>query len=114
AEGQIIFATRITELENLDPLTAALGRAQAVAYHVNEGLTKFSPTGEIVPGLAESWEVSDDNLTYTFHLRDGVTWHDGEAFTADDVVFTFEAAGGPEAQSRAKNTLDAYVSDVTA
>lgn len=112
--GQIVFATRTTELENLNPLTTALGRAQAVAYHINEGLTKFSPTGEILPGLAESWDVSDDNLTYTFQLRDGVTWHDGEPFTAADVLFTFATAMAEGAPSRAKGTLDTYVASVEA
>ncbi len=49
----------------------------------------FSDAGlSIVPGLAESWEVSDDGLTWTFHLRDGVKWHDGYPFTAEDVAFT--------------------------
>ena len=43
---------------------------------------------QIVPGLAESWEISDDGLTYTFHLREGVTFQNGDPFTADDVVFT--------------------------
>lgn len=45
---------------------------------------------EITGDLAESWEVSEDGLTWTFHLREGVVWHDGEALTADDVVYTFE------------------------
>jgi peptide/nickel transport system substrate-binding protein len=44
---------------------------------------------EVEPGLAESWEISEDGLTYTFHLRQGVTWHDGESFTAEDVEFTY-------------------------
>ncbi len=113
-DGQIVFATRITELESLNPLTVALSRAQAVAYHVNEGLTKFSPTGEIVPGLAESWEISEDNLTYTFKLRENVTWHDGQPFTADDVLFTFEIAMAETTESRAKGTLETYVEGVIA
>ena len=45
----------------------------------------------VEPALAESWEVSEDGLTYTFHLRQDVVWHDGEPFTADDVVFTYDA-----------------------
>ena len=45
---------------------------------------------ELLPGLATAWEVSEDNLTYTFTLREGVTFHNGEAFTADDVVATWE------------------------
>lgn len=46
--------------------------------------------GSLNPGLAETWELSDDGLEVTFHLRDGVSWHDGEPFTAQDVVFNFE------------------------
>lgn len=46
--------------------------------------------GNPVPQLAESWDISDDGLTYTFHLRENAQWHDGEPFTADDVVFTVE------------------------
>ncbi len=45
----------------------------------------------IEPALAESWDISEDGLTYTFHLRQDVTWHDGEPFTSEDVVFTFNA-----------------------
>lgn len=52
---------------------------------------------EILPDLAESWEVSDDNLTWTFHLRQGVTWHDGSDFTADDVAFSIEVCLDPAA-----------------
>jgi len=45
---------------------------------------------EIVPSLAKRWSVEEDNKTYTFHLREGIQWSDGEAFTADDVMFTFD------------------------
>lgn len=55
------------------------------------GLTRLGLDGEVLPDLAENWEVSADRLTYTFHLRSGVSWHDGEPFTADDVIFTIEA-----------------------
>ncbi len=61
-----------------------------VALAVYDGLVGVSREQEIIPELAESWEISDDNLTYTFNLQQGVNWHDGEPFTADDVVFTFE------------------------
>jgi peptide/nickel transport system substrate-binding protein len=53
-----------------------------------EGLTQVDERNEIVPLLAERWQVSEDGLTYTFALRDSVRWQDGEPFTADDVVFT--------------------------
>jgi peptide/nickel transport system substrate-binding protein len=54
------------------------------------GLTETNGvTTEVEPALAESWEFSEDGLVWTFHLRKGVTWFDGERFTADDVVFTY-------------------------
>ena len=55
---------------------------------IYQGLIKFSPTLEPLPELAKSWEISEDKRTYTFHLQEGVTWHDGQPFTADDVVFS--------------------------
>lgn len=52
-------------------------------------------SGEPIPDLAESWEVSDDNLTYTYHLRDGLTFSDGSPLTADDVEFTLTLLNDP-------------------
>ncbi len=52
-------------------------------------------TGQPAPDLAESWEISPDGMTYTFHLRQGVTWHNGDPFTADDVKFTIDAILDP-------------------
>ncbi|MFC2030082.1 ABC transporter substrate-binding protein [Chloroflexota bacterium] len=58
---------------------------------VYEGLVSYGPgSNEIVPMLAESWEVSDDGLTYTFNLRDDVTFHDGTPFNADAVLYNFD------------------------
>jgi peptide/nickel transport system substrate-binding protein len=57
-------------------------------------------TYDLIPALAESWDISDDGTVYTFNLRRGVTWHDGEPFTADDVVFTYEQIiTNPEARA---------------
>lgn len=55
-----------------------------------EALTSIAPDGSTLPWLAESFEVSDDGLTYTFHLRDGVVFHNGEALTAADVLANFQ------------------------
>ena len=64
-----------------------------------DGLTAHDENNEIVPGLAESWELDDATNTYTFHLRDDVNWHDGEKFTADDVEFTIKAIMDPDNES---------------
>ena len=53
-----------------------------------EGLVKLDADGEIVPLLARTWQVSPDRRTYTFTLRKGVTFSNGEPFTADDAVFS--------------------------
>ena len=61
-----------------------------ITYRLHAGLTDVNPiTDKVEPALAKSWEISEDGLTITFHLRQGLQWSDGEPFTADDVVFTF-------------------------
>jgi peptide/nickel transport system substrate-binding protein len=61
-----------------------------------EGLTMVNERNEIVPLLAERWQVSDDGLEYDFYLRDDVRWQDGEPFTADDVLFTIGLVQSPD------------------
>lgn len=65
---------------------------------IYDNLIRFNPLdggATIIPDLATTWEVSDDGLSYTFHLRDGVVWHDGTPFTADDVIATFDRRRNP-------------------
>nr|MBC7245475.1 peptide ABC transporter substrate-binding protein [Chloroflexota bacterium] len=64
------------------------------------GLTRADENGQIQPDLADTWEISPDNLTYTFHLRQNVRWHDGTPFTADDVVFTINILRSPDFQGQ--------------
>jgi len=59
------------------------------------GLTSADERGQIQLDLADKWEISKDNLSYTFHLRQDVRWHDGTPFTADDVVFTIDVLRAP-------------------
>jgi peptide/nickel transport system substrate-binding protein len=63
---------------------------------VFSGLTRLAPDGRVIPDLAESWEISDDGTQYTFTLRNGVVWHDGEELTANDVVFTWSILNNEE------------------
>ncbi len=68
-----------------------------VGHLVMESLLRVDPrTGALLPELAESWDVDDAHVRWVFHLRHGVSWHDGEPFTADDVVFTFERLLDPD------------------
>ncbi len=86
----------------LDPTAGAAEAIDVVVYqNVFEGLTRIDETGAVQPGLASSWTISEDGLNYTFALEDGVTFHDGTSFDAEDVKFTFErilAEGSVNAQ----------------
>ena len=84
---------------------------QYVTGKIYESLLTYTHDLEPQPGLAESWEISDDGLSITFNLREGVKWHDGEPFTADDVVFSMTDML-PEAHGRAKVILNRYLDDV--
>ncbi|MBL4543193.1 MAG: ABC transporter substrate-binding protein [Rhodobacteraceae bacterium] len=95
------------EPPNLDPTAGAAGAIDEVVYaNLFEGLTRFREDGSIAPGLAESWEVSEDGRSYTFHLRDGVRFHDGTAFDAGDVVFSLDRARGPDSTNAQKALFD--------
>ena len=100
------------EPPHLDPTSAAAGAIDQVTYaNIFEGLTRFTSTGAIVPALAESWEISDDGLTYTFHLHDGVKFHDGTTMDAEDVKFSLDRARGEDSQN-AQKALFAAISEV--
>lgn len=62
-------------------------------------MTDHDGNNEVVPRLAKSWDYDEENFTYTFHLEEGVKWHDGEPFTAEDVKFTIEAIMDPANES---------------
>jgi peptide/nickel transport system substrate-binding protein len=66
------------------------GPSQMVIGNIYDGLLRFDEKLQPMPGLATEWKVSPDGMVYTFRLKDGVTWHDGKPFTADDVVFTVD------------------------
>ena len=79
------------EPPHLDPTAGAAAAIDEIVYaNVFEGLTRIDQNGVVQPQLATSWDISGDGLTYTFHLKDGVTFHDGTAFDASDVVFSLD------------------------
>src|SRR3954466_10348248 len=81
---------------SMDPaLSTDVPTGRAVAY-IFDGLTRFTPDAKVVPGLAKSWDISPDGLTYTFHLHSGVKFHDGSNFTAKNVVSTFQRVLDPK------------------
>ncbi|MCR4337378.1 MAG: ABC transporter substrate-binding protein [Candidatus Omnitrophica bacterium] len=88
--GQLVLATT-SDPKSFNAITAKETSTTLVTSYMFEGLTRVNGvTMQVEPHLAESWEVSEDGLTWTFHLRDDVQWFDGQPLTADDVVFTFQ------------------------
>jgi peptide/nickel transport system substrate-binding protein len=84
---------------NLDPHLTVLAAAGVVVPFAYEGLVTVDPGLNPVPSLAESWTISDDLLTYTFALRPEVMFHNGRAFVADDVLYSFNRVLDPEVAS---------------
>lgn len=75
---------------SLNPAITTSGNVHPVTDQIFNGLVGLDERMQPVPELAERWSVEDDGRRYVFHLRHGVTWHDGQPFTAADVKFTFE------------------------
>ena len=83
-----------TEIDSLDPFNATAGDTKTVMDQIFDGLLDVDEDGNLVPDLAESYEISEDGLTDTFKLKEGVKFHDGSDFTADDVYYTYDKLSG--------------------
>lgn len=85
--------------QRINPLFAYLNDTDRdLTTLVFSGLTRLGPDGEVLPDLAESWEISPDGRSVTFRLRPGIVWHTGSPLTAADVVFTYNLLGDPKLQ----------------
>ncbi len=94
------------EPESVDPHLARTTQAHTVQRDLFEGLVRYSPQGELVPGAAERWAVSPDGLTYTFYLREDGRWSNGDPVLASDFVASFRRLVDPETASFYAETLD--------
>ena len=96
AVGKKILTIQLgPDVESIDPaLNSAVDGANYILFAF-DNLLKMDKDGKVVPGLAEKYEVSDDQLTWTFHLRDGLKWSDGSALTADDFVYSWQRLVDP-------------------
>lgn len=107
----------LTSLLTPEPPTLALAMNQQTptyiaATKIFEGLLQYDLELKPMPMLAKSWEISDDQLTYTFKLQENVKWHDGKPFTAADAVFSLDVLLR-EVHPRARNTMN-YAESITA
>ncbi len=93
----------VLEPPNLDPTAGAAAAIDEVVYaNIFEGLTRFGPDGSVRPALAASWDVDAEGRIFTFHLHDGVTFHDGTAMDAEDVKFSLDRARAEDSTNAQK------------
>ncbi len=96
AYGDILVEGSIGDASNLIPLLATDSASHSISGLIFNGLVKYDKDLNIVGDLAESWDISKDGLVITFRLRKGVRWHDGQPFTAEDVLFTYRLTIDPK------------------
>ncbi len=100
AEGSLLRFGHSQRPNDFNPLAVIQGIQTYVQKWTFNKLITLDRNGELIPDLAESYTVSDDGTVFTFKLREDVTWHDGEPFNAEDVVFTFNYLLNPAAGAR--------------
>lgn len=110
-----VVVSEDSDIYNFDPKNSAGGEFDAPVFTtVYETLAWTTPSGEVLPRLATDWTISEDKRTYTFNLRRGVSFHNGEPFTAQDVVYSVNRAvsqGIPMVQQRAQNLESVTAAD---
>ena len=114
-KDSVVLGMVLEPAPGLDPTVAsAAAIGEVVHLNVLEGLTKINLEGKVTPLLAESWTSDPDGKVWTFKLRKGVKFHDGEAFDASDVKFSFERAKAPGSTNKAKKAVFDNISRIDA
>jgi len=111
--GTLVLAVP-AEPRTLDPAKASAAVDSTVLTYLGAALLDIDPDGKIVPWLAKDYSVSPDGLTVTFHLKEGVTFHNGEPLTAEDFKWTFERMLDPKTASPVAGSLLAGVKSIEA
>ncbi len=99
AARQVLHLGNGPEAQSLDPHRTEDIQGFRIQRDLFEGLVDEAPNGDLIPGAAESWTISDDGKTYTFHLRRNARWSNGEPVTAHDFVYGFKRALDPQTRS---------------
>ncbi len=89
--GDFVFGLT-TEVNDFDPFSSITADTRAINFNIYEGLVKVATDGSFEPAIAEDYEVSDDAKTYTFTIRSGVLFHDGNELTEDDILYSVQKA----------------------
>lgn len=112
-EGGTLIEGSPADLRTVNPIIVNDVPSSNFLALIFEGLVEENPdTLEPTGVLATEWEISEDNLTWTFYLREGVMWHDGEPFTANDVKFTYDLHMNPESTSSYTGDLTGKIASV--
>ena len=104
--GEMVIGIAQDLGDSLDPYQMTAAGTREVLFNIYEGLVKPNASGEYVPAVASDSTVSEDGLTYTFPLREGVLFHNGAAVTTDDVIYSFKTC--------AETTVDTALAEATA
>jgi len=97
--GDAMVVGSIADARKLVPILASDSASAEVCGMIFDGLVKYDKDINLVGDLAQSWEIKEDGLVIIFHLRKGVTWHDGHPFTSRDVEFTFQKLIDPNVRT---------------
>jgi oligopeptide transport system substrate-binding protein len=101
----VLRIANLAEPETLDPHKSAATYETHILRNLFEGLVVLDPKGNVAPGVAESWLVSEDGLSYRFKLRTSARWSNGEPVTASDFVFSFRRVEDPKSNSKYADEL---------
>src|SRR5690625_2923982 len=99
-DGGVLRVATVAEPTSLTPIVRNDVPSSIMYMQIHDALVTYDEDLSIIPMLATEWELSNENRTYTFSLRDDVVFHNGEPFTAEDVVYAFEQAAIPANQSQ--------------
>ena len=105
ASGSVYVRGNTADPETLDQHKTSTTYEANVLRDLYEGLVIYDAKAQVVPGVAESWEVSEDGLTYTFTLREDAKWSNGDPVTAEDFVYSFQRIMTPETGAKYANIL---------
>ena len=113
SKNSVVLGMVLEPTPGLDPTTApAAAIGEVVHYNILEGLTKINVDGSVTPLLAESWSVTPDGKTYSFKLKKGIKFQDGEPFDAAAVKFSFERARADGSTNKAKKAVFDNISSI--
>ncbi len=111
---QEIVVTMPSEIDSLDPMNSAATDTSAILRNIFDSLIAFDTKGEMIANIAELPEISEDGLTYTFTIKQGITFHNGQALTSKDVLYSYNKYTGLGGEDAISSTLQKTIKSITA